>query len=91
MVANSLFNVKTLGLDMVLPRPRVSNAVISNFNILVPNFLIIPIPLVAPATGKLVKLSVLPPRIAASPSTAVVPDPVEVPIIPPLTLPATFL
>ena len=56
--------MKTFGLEIVLPNPWLSSAVISAFKTPVPVLLKIPIPLVAPVAPKLVKLSVAEPKLA---------------------------
>ena len=56
--------MKTFGLEIVLPNPILSSAVISAFKTPVPVLLKIPIPLDAPVAAKSVKLSVADPRLA---------------------------
>ena len=51
--------MKIFGFDIVFPKPWISSAVISVFNTAEPVLLNIPIPLVAPAAVKSVKLSVV--------------------------------
>ena len=59
--ANWLSKVNTFGLEIVLPNPIDSNAVISAFNTPLPVLFNIPIPLVAPVAAKFVRLSVAAP------------------------------
>ena len=82
-----LSKVNNLGLEIVLPKPSVSNASSCNFKTIEPVLLKIPIPLVAPATLKLYKPSVLPlPAALIEPVPEVI-DPSVVPIVDPPTVP----
>ena len=64
IVATWLSKVKIFGLEIVLPIPCDSNAVISVFKTAEPVCFKIPIPLVLPAAVKSVKESVVAPRLA---------------------------
>ena len=59
IVATWLSKVNIFGFEIVFPKPNISRAVISVFNTAEPVFRNIPMPLVAPAAVKSVKLSVV--------------------------------
>ena len=78
--------MKILGLDKIVVEPSVCSAVNSNFKAVAPICLKIPIPLVAPATGKLNKLPAAPPKLTpAAPPAAAPAKPSVVVVTPSLT------
>ena len=77
--------MNTFGFEIVLPKPCVSKAVISALSTAETVFFKIPIPLVAPAAEKSVRLSVAAPRTAV-PALAG-PSPVLAFCTPPIILP----
>ena len=79
--------MNTFGFEIVFPMPIDSKAVISAFKTPVVVLLKIPIPLVAPAAGKLVKESFASPKSTASSRDTSVPWPELDPATPPATLP----
>ena len=80
--------MNTFGFEIVLPIPMLSSAVISAFKTPEPVLLKIPIPLVAPVTGKLDNVSETLPSAAPSPGTVPSSLPELVPATPPATFPA---
>ena len=80
--------MNTFGLEIVLPIPILSNAVISAFKTPEPVRLKIPIPLVGFVIAKFAKLSVASPRLAAPPGSVPKALPALPPDSPPATLPA---
>ena len=77
-----------MGFDIVLPKPILSNAVISAFKTPDPVFFKIPIPLVGFVIAKFAKLSPASPKFAAVPGSSIfVPElpPAKPPtVLPPL-------
>ena len=80
--------MNTFGLEIVLPIPKLSKAVISAFSTPAVVLLSKPIPLVAPVTGKFDKVSDIDPKPAAVPGSNSVALPVLVPAKPPATEPS---